>query len=188
MGLEGDLTVHDPGAGVVRLPGQGQPSGGGKHGDITAGRADGLESGGVGVDTSSGAKHPEVVAVQVDGVSLGEVGLSSVSLDVRSSVQQKMIKTNLDDHHHPFIGGGQGPNVLGSRPRGVAICNSLHGGVVPLRYEGDCVHSPQNRGTKGEGSLLIVRGRNGADVDGQEGSKVGGALVAAGVHKSAVGS
>lgn len=158
--LGSQLTVHDPGAGVVSVPSKGDPSVRGKHGGVAARRV-GLVDGGrlVVVSTAARAEHPEVVAVQVDGVGLGEV--------------------RVDDHVDPLVGGREDPGVLLRAPGGVAVRNGHDAGVGPLRDEGDIVHRPLDSVAKAQAGRLIVLVRGGADIVGQVRNHVARVLVLA---------
>lgn len=69
--VPGDMTVHEPGAGVVRDEGQHEVPAGGEHGDITARRVLVIECLAVVEDARARTEDVEVVAVQVDRMREG---------------------------------------------------------------------------------------------------------------------
>lgn len=159
VGVPGNVAVHDPGTGVVRVEGQGEVSVGGQHGDVTTGRVDsGQAGGGLVVRASAGAQHPKVVAVEMDRVGLGKVGV--------------------DDEVHPLV-GAQLPDVLLVAPGRVALLDGHDGGVVPLGDEGHIVHGPLDAGTDAKTGLLVVLVGHGADLESKVRHQVRGILIVA---------
>lgn len=162
IGVPRNVAVHDPGARVVGVPGKRSPAVGRQHSDVATRGVDQRQIGRCFVvGAGAGAENPEVVAVEVDRVCLAKVGV--------------------DDHEHPLVGVGEGPDVLGAVKGRVTVGDGLDSRVVPLGDEGDGVHSPLDLGTEAERGSLIVLLSSHTDVDGKVGNKVGGVFVKAGV-------
>lgn len=124
--VEGDVTVHQPGARIVGDEGEDEVAVRRQHGHVAPRRVLVVEGLGVVVDARVGAEDVKVVAVQVDRVRLGRgLGLQG-----------------LDDPVAPGVGVGQADQVHAGREVGVVVEHVLQRGVAPGDVDGVEVQVP----------------------------------------------
>nr|POE87368.1 hypothetical protein CFP56_29957 [Quercus suber] len=132
-----DVAVHEPGARVVGLEGEGEPAAGGQHGDVAARWVVVVQGLGVGrlPGRGAGAEDEEVVAVQVDGV--------------RHVDGEGRAGGLLDHPVRPLAFGGERDDVGVAREGGATRPDGFQGRVRPVDVERGAVDVPVER----EGSV-----------------------------------